>query len=167
MAFVHVQCPDGHRTDVGQYGQHAHGSQRSRGNHRDGPRTLCLLPSQDKGRLPAVQQPRVAMPLHGRGGREIVRVLRVRAAMGIDVRKQNAPVVTPVHARRLHTLEPEPVAIVLRQGEPAEREERGSCVGSQRPQRGWGPARDHDTGPRVASVLGTREEETCLPRQAW
>src|SRR6516164_8824228 len=52
MAFVHVQCPDGHRTDVGQYGQHAHGTQRSRGNHRDGPRTLCLLPYQDKGRLP-------------------------------------------------------------------------------------------------------------------
>ena len=61
MAFVQVQCPDCHRTDVVQYGKQANGTQRYRCNNRDGSRTIFLLQYQDKGRLPAVQQQMVDM----------------------------------------------------------------------------------------------------------
>ena len=57
MAFVQVQCPDCHSTDVVQYGKQANGTQRYRFNKRDCPRTIFLLQYQDKGRLPAVRQP--------------------------------------------------------------------------------------------------------------
>ena len=42
MAFVQVQCPDCHRTDVVQYGKQANGTQRYRCNNRDG----CLVNSR-------------------------------------------------------------------------------------------------------------------------
>src|SRR5207302_9399244 len=88
MAFVQVQCPDCHRTDVVQYGKQANGTQRYRCNNRDGSRTIFLLQYQDKGRLPAVQQQMVDMTLHGSGVRDIVRVLRGSSATVIDVRKK-------------------------------------------------------------------------------
>ena len=88
MAFVQVQCPDCHSTDVVQYGKQANGTQRYRCNHRDGPRTIFLLQYQDKGRLPAVRQPIVDMTLNGSGVRDIVRVLRVSSATVIDVLKK-------------------------------------------------------------------------------
>ncbi len=80
MAFVQVQCPDCHSTDVVQYGKQANGTQRYRCNNRDCPRTIFLLQYQDKGRLPAVRQQIVDMTLNGSGVRDIVRVLRVSSA---------------------------------------------------------------------------------------
>lgn len=56
MAFVPVQCPQCHRTEVGQYGKQAQGMQRYRGDNPDCPRTISLLQYHEKGRLPAVQQ---------------------------------------------------------------------------------------------------------------
>src|SRR2546427_6683831 len=70
MAFVQVQCPDCHSTDVVQYGKQANGTQRYRCNNRDGPRAIFLLQYQDKGRLPAVRQQIVDMTLNGSGVRE-------------------------------------------------------------------------------------------------
>ena len=90
MALVDGQCPACQSLDVGQYGQQAHGTQRYRCTHRDGPRTLFLLPSHDNGRLPAGQQPVVAMTRNGRGVRERVRVLQGSAATVIDVLKKSA-----------------------------------------------------------------------------
>jgi len=89
MAFVQVQCPDCHSTDVVQYGKQAHGTQRYRWNNRDGLRTIFLLQYQDQGRLPAVRQQIVDMTLNGSGVRDIVRVLRVSSATVIDVLKKN------------------------------------------------------------------------------
>jgi len=88
MALVHVPWPQCHSIDVVQYGQQANGTQRYRCNNLAGPRTIFLLQYQDQGRLPAVKQPIVDMTLHGRGGRDIVRVLRVRAATVINVLKK-------------------------------------------------------------------------------
>lgn len=166
MAFVQVQCPDCYSTDGGPYGKQANGTQRYRGKNGDGPRTIFLVQSHDTGRLPAVQQQRVAMTLHGRGVREIVRVLRVSAATVIDGRKKNVPAVKQVHARVLRTLAPPHVAVIMRQGDAAEMEERWSFGGSQSPQRWWWHARDHHPGHLCASVFGPREDATFLPRQA-
>src|SRR5215471_2642380 len=65
MAFVQVQCPDCHSTDVVQYGKQANGTQRYRCNNRDCPRTIFLLQYRDKGRLPAVKQQIIDMTLNG------------------------------------------------------------------------------------------------------
>ena len=135
MAFVQVQCPDCHSADVVQYGKQANGPQRYRCNNRDGSRTICLLQSRDKGRLPAVKQPIVDLTLNGRGVRDIVRVLRVSSATVIDVLKKKAPAVKQVNERLLHTLDPEQVDIVLRQVEQAEMDEMWSFVGSKSQQR--------------------------------
>ena len=78
--------------------------------------------------------------------RESVRGRGVRAATGSDGRKKQAPAVTPGHARRLPTREPLPVDVILRQGEPAAREERGSCGGSKSPPRWVWHAIAHHTG---------------------
>ncbi len=43
MAFVQVQCPDCHSTDVVQYGKQANGTQRYRCNNRDCSRIIFLL----------------------------------------------------------------------------------------------------------------------------
>src|SRR6185369_4967080 len=88
MAVVQVQCPDCYSTDVVQYGKQANGTQRYRCNNRDCPRTIFLLQSQDKGRLPAVRQPIVDMTLNGSGVRDIVRGVRVSSATVIDVLKK-------------------------------------------------------------------------------
>ena len=90
MALVHVQCPQCQHSDVVQYGQQAHETQRYRCHNRDGPRTIFLLQYQDKGRLPAVKQPSVDMTLNGSGMRDIVRVLRVSSATVINVLKKKS-----------------------------------------------------------------------------
>jgi len=89
MAFVQVQCPDCHSTDVVQYGKQANGTQRYRCDNADCPRTIFLLQYRDKGRLPAVKQQIVDMTLNGSGVRDIARVLRVSSATVIDVHKKN------------------------------------------------------------------------------
>src|SRR5437588_12208832 len=101
MAFVQVQCPDCHSTDVVQYGKQANGTQRYRCNNRDCSRTIFLLQYQDKGRLPAVKQQIVDMTLNGSGVRDIVRVLRVSSATVIDVLKKKEPAVKQVNERVL------------------------------------------------------------------
>jgi len=42
MAFVPVQCPQCHRTEVGQYGKQAQGMQRYRCDNPDCPRPIFL-----------------------------------------------------------------------------------------------------------------------------
>jgi transposase-like protein len=165
MALVYVQCPQCQSSDVVQFGKQANGTQRYRWNNRDCPRTIFLLQYQDKGRLPAVKQQIVDMTLHGRGVRDIVRVLRVSSATVIHVLKKKEPAVKQVHARLLRTLEPPPVNVILRQVEHAEMEERWSFVGSQSQQRWLWHAIAHHTGPILAYVFGTREDETFLPLQ--
>jgi insertion element IS1 protein InsB len=162
MAFVPVQWPDCHSTDVVPYGKQANGTQRYRCNNRDCPRTIFLLQYQDKGRLPAVKQQIVDMTLNGSGVRDIVRVLRVSAATVIDVLKKKEPGIQQVNERLLHTVEPEHVDLILRQGEQAEMDERGSFVGSKRQQRWLWHALEHYTGQIFAYVFGTREDETFL-----
>jgi transposase-like protein len=88
MAFGLVQCPQGHTTDVVQYGKQANGTQRYRCDNSDCPRTIFLLQYHDKGRLPAVKQQLVDMTLNGSGVRDIVRVLGVSSATVIDVLKK-------------------------------------------------------------------------------
>jgi transposase-like protein len=56
MAFVPVQCPQCHRTEVVQYGKQAQGMQRYRCDNPDCPRTIFLLQYHEKGWLLAVQQ---------------------------------------------------------------------------------------------------------------
>ncbi len=146
MAFVQVQCPDCHSTDVVQYGKQANGTQRYRCNNRDCPRTIFLLQYQDKGRLPAVKQQIVDMTLNGSGVRDIVRVLRVSSATVINVLKKKEPAVKQVHARLLHTLAPPPVNVILRQVEQAEMDEMWSFVGRKSQQRWLWHAIDHHTG---------------------
>jgi insertion element IS1 protein InsB len=162
MAFVQVRCPDCYSTDVVQYGKHANGTQRYRCNNRNCPRTIFLLQSQDKGRLPAVRQQIVDMTLNGSGVRDIVRVLRVSSATVIDVLKKKEPAVKQVNERWLHTLAPPQVDVILRQVDAAERDEMGSFVGSKSQQRWLWHAIDHHTGQMLAYVFGTREDETFL-----
>ena len=88
MAFVQVQCLECHSIDIVQYGNQATGTQRYRCNNLDCPRTIFLLHYHDKGRLPAVKQQIVDMPLNGSGVRDIVRVLGVSSATVIDVLKK-------------------------------------------------------------------------------
>ena len=128
MAFVQVQCPDCHSTDVVQYGKQANGTQRYRCNNRDCPRTIFLIQYQDKGRLPAVKQQIVDMTLNGSGVRDIVRVLGVSSATVIDVLKKKAPAVKQVNERLLPTLAPEQVDIILQKVEQAEMDEMWSFV---------------------------------------
>jgi transposase-like protein len=90
MAFVPVQCPECHSTDVVQYGKQANGIQRYRCGNRDCPRTIFLLQDHDKGRFPAVKQQSVAMTLNGSGGRDIVRVFGVSSAIVIEVLKKKS-----------------------------------------------------------------------------
>ena len=150
MAFVQVQCPDCHSTDVVQYGKQAHGTQRYRWNNRDGLRTIFLLQYQDQGRLPAVRQQIVDMTLNGSGVRDIVRVLRVSSATVIDVLKKKEPAIKQVNERLLHTLDPEHVDLILRPVEQAEMDEMWSFVGSKSQQRWLWHAIDHDTGQILA-----------------
>ena len=165
MAFVQVQCPDCHSTDVVQYGKQANGTQRYRCNNRGCPRTIFLLQYQDKGRLPAVKQQIVDMTLNGSGVRDIVRVLRVSSATVINVLKKKEPAIKQVNARLLHTLDPEHVDLILRQVEQAEMDEMWSFVGSKRQPRWLWHAIDHYTGQILAYVFGTREDETFLQLQ--
>src|SRR2546425_12558016 len=162
MAFVQVQCPDCHSTDVVQYGKQANGTQRYRCNNRDGPRTIFLLQYQDKGRLPAVKQQIVDMTLNGSGVRDIVRVLRVSSATVIDVLKKKEPAVKQVNERLLDTLDLPHVDVILRQAEKAEIDEMWSFVGSKSQQRWLWHAIDHHTGQILAYVFGTRRDETFL-----
>jgi len=165
MAFVQVQCPDCHSTDVVQYGKQANGTQRYRCNHRDGPRTIFLLQYQDKGRLPAVRQPIVDMTLNGSGVRDIVRVLRVSSATVIDVLKKKAPAIKQVNVRLLDTRDPRHVDVILRPAGQAELDEMWSFVGRKSQQRWLWHAIDHCTGQILAYVFGTREDETFLQLQ--
>jgi len=165
MAFVQVQCPDCHSTDVVQYGKQANGTQRYRCNHRDGPRTIFLLQYQDKGRLPAVRQQIVDMTLNGSGVRDIVRVLRVSSATVIDVLKKKAPAIKQVNVRLLDTRDPRHVDVILRPAGQAELDEMWSFVGRKSQQRWLWHAIDHCTGQIVAYVFGTREDETFLQLQ--
>ena len=91
MALVYVQCPQCQSIDVVQFGKQANGTQRYRWNNRDCPRTLCLLQSADKGRLPAVKQQIVDMTLNGRGVGDIVRVLGGSSATVSEVLKKKSP----------------------------------------------------------------------------
>jgi insertion element IS1 protein InsB len=165
MVFVQVQCPDCQSTEVVQYGKQANGTQRYRCDNSDCPRTIFLLQSRDKGRLPAVKQQIIAMTLNGSGVRDIVRVLRVSSATVIDVLKKKAPAVKQVNERLLHTLAPPHVDVILRQVDAAERDEMWSFVGSKSQQRWLWHAMDHHTGQSVAYVFGTREDETFLKLQ--
>jgi insertion element IS1 protein InsB len=165
MAFVQVQCPDCHSTDVVQYGKQANGTQRYRCNHRDCPRTIFLLQYQHKGRLPAVRQQIVDMTLNGSGVRDIVRVLRVSSATVIDVLKKKEPAIKQVNARLLDTRDPRYVDVILRPAGQAELDEMWSFVGSKRQQRWLWHAIDHCTGQILAYVFGTREDETFLQLQ--
>jgi transposase-like protein len=88
MAFVQVQCPDGHSTDVVEYGKQANGTPRYRYNNLDCSRTIFLIQYPDKGRLPAVNQQIVDMTLNGSGVRDIVRVLGVSSATVIAMLKK-------------------------------------------------------------------------------
>ena len=162
MAFVRVQCPDCHSTDVVQYGTQANGTQRYRCDNPDCPRVIFLLQYRDKGRLPAVKQQIIDMTLNGSGVRDIVRVLRVSSATVIDVLKQKAPAVTQVNARLLPTLDPPQVDVILRQVDAAEIDEMWSFVGSKSQQRWLWHAIDHYTGQILAYVFGPREDETFL-----
>jgi len=165
MAFVQVQCPDCHSTDVVQYGKQANGTQRYRCNHRDCPRTIFLLQYQDKGRLPAVRQQIVDMTLNGSGVRDIVRVLRVSSATVIDVLKKKAPAIKQVNVRLLDTRDPRHVDVILRPAGQAELDEMWSFVGRKSQQRWLWHAIDHCTGQILAYVFGTREDETFLQLQ--
>ena len=80
MAFVPVQCPQCHTTDVVQYGKQVNGTQRYRCDNSDCPRTIYLVQYHDEGWLPAVKQQTLDMTLNGSGVRDIVRVLDVSAA---------------------------------------------------------------------------------------
>src|SRR6266436_5777648 len=166
MAFVQVQCPDCHSTDVVQYGKQANGTQRYRCNNRDCPRTIFLIQYQDKGRLPAVKQQIVDMTLNGSGVRDIVRVLRLSSATVINVLKKKAPAAKQVNARLLRTLDPPQVNIILRQVEHAEMDEMWSFVGHKSQQRWLWHAIDHHTGQILAYVFGTREDHVFLELQA-
>src|SRR5439155_3405127 len=108
----------------------------------------------------------VDMTLNGKGVRDIVRVLSVSSATGINVLKKKEPAVKQVHARLLHTLDPPQVNVILRQVEHAEMDEMWSFVGRKSQQRWLWHAIDHHTGQILAYVFGTRGDETFLKLKA-
>jgi insertion element IS1 protein InsB len=162
MAFVQVQCPNCHSTDVVQYGKQANGTQRYRCNNPDCPRAIFLIQYHDQGRLAAVKQQIVDMTLNSSGVRDIVRVLRVSAATIIDVLKKKEPAIQQINNKALQTLDPPPVAVILHKVEAAEMDEMWSFVGRESQQRWLWHAIDHHTGQILAYLFGTREDDTFL-----
>ena len=157
MALVSVPGPACQRIAVVQEGTPAKGTQRSRCNHRDCPRTMCLLQYAANGRWPAVKQQSVAMTRNGRGVRDIGRVLRVRAATVLDVLKKKAPARNQGTARRRQCRAPPPLDVMSRQVEDAAVEERWRWGGRPSQQRWFWPAMAPQTGQVFAAVGGPRQ----------
>jgi insertion element IS1 protein InsB len=65
----------------------------------------------------------------------------------------------------LKSLDPAQRDVIIRQVKDAEGDERWSFVGSKSQQRWFWHAIDHQTGDVLASVCGTREDETFLKLQ--
>jgi hypothetical protein len=70
-----------------------------------------------------------------------------------------------VNAGLLQRLEAEQGQVIVHQVAAAEVDARWSFVGSKRQPRWWWHAIEHHTGQGLASVFGTREDETFLPLQ--
>ena len=87
MTCIAVRCPSCHSDQIVQRGTTRHGTQRYLCHKTAGPRQSFLLEYRDHGRLPAVQQPIIAMRLNASGMRDTARVLRIRTDPVLRVRR--------------------------------------------------------------------------------
>jgi len=167
MTYIAVRCPPCPREQLVQ-----------RGNTGCGPRWyLCQNPpcatggllrdSRYRGRLPAVQQQRIAMRLNASGVRDTARGLRSRPATGCRARRKTAAGLESVPPTCLRP-PPDDIAMAsARAGDAeAERDERGAFGGHPGNPRWLWHALEHPTGQGCADVLGRRTDAVLLRRQA-
>ena len=88
MAVVLVRCPHCHTTDVIKHGVTDQGKQRYRCQNANGPSHTFLIDYSYTGRLPAIKQQIIAMALHGRGIRDIARVLKMSQTTVMETLKK-------------------------------------------------------------------------------
>jgi transposase-like protein len=84
MAFRQMHCPCCQNLDVMKQGMTAQGKQRYRGKHRRCTGPTFLVEDSHHGRRPEVKQHMLEMTMHGRGIRDMARVLPISPTTVID-----------------------------------------------------------------------------------
>ena len=77
MVLAPITCPTCHETDVVKHGQTSDGQQRFYGQNALWTRQTLLREYGYPGKLPDITQQMVDMTMHGRGMRDLARVLHV------------------------------------------------------------------------------------------
>jgi transposase-like protein len=90
VAFLQIRCPACQNTDVIKHGSTAQGKQRYRCKHPSCPDQTFLVEYSHHGRVPEVKQHILEMTLHGRGIRDIARVLHSSPTPVIEAFKKRA-----------------------------------------------------------------------------
>jgi transposase-like protein len=88
MAFRQLHCPCCQNLDVIKQGMTAQGKQRYRGKHRRCTGQTFLVEYSHHGRRPEVKQHMLEMTMHGRGIRDMARVLPLSSTSVIDTLNQ-------------------------------------------------------------------------------
>ena len=99
MAEGAVQCPHCQSEAVVKYGKTSNGKERYRCQHRAECGRTFVRSYAYPGGLPTVKQPSVEMPLHGRGIRDITRVLHVGSNTVLRELKKSRRAVPGQHKR--------------------------------------------------------------------
>ena len=146
MTCIAVHCPHCHSEQIVKRGTTGCGTPRSLCQH-----TLCapgsvLLDERDRGRLPAVQPPSIALSLKASGVRETARVLRISPDTVLRARRRQAAQLALVHTALLRRVPPDAMLGASERAGEAEREAMGSFVGTQSPPRWWWHAMEQPTG---------------------
>jgi transposase-like protein len=89
MAYVVVQCPHCHSTEVIKAGKQTNGAQRYRCQNKQCTRRIFLLQYQDRGRAPEIRRQVLDMAINGSGIRDTARVLRISPTTVIATLKKN------------------------------------------------------------------------------
>ena len=146
MPFLSVRCPHCLSEQLVKRGKTPTGTQRYLCPNPACAKGSFLLDYPNRGGVPEVKQPRIALRLNARGIRDRARVLRSSPDTGLRERTQNDAALESVNTAVRRPLKPAEIALAIERTGEAEREERGRFVGKKGPHRWRWQALAHHTG---------------------
>jgi IS1 family transposase len=166
MTCSAVRCPHGDSAPIVTRGQTHRGTPRDLGQHPACARGRVLRDDRNRGCVPEVRPPLIAMRRKARGVHDPARVLHMSTATGLRELHKREAARAWVHPTRLRPITPEDMAVPLERAGDAEMDDMGRVVGQTQAQRGVWPAMAHRTAAVVASGVGRRPDAGCGRWQA-
>jgi insertion element IS1 protein InsB len=159
MTFMAVRCPHCDSKQIVKRGKTSRGTQRYLCQNTACARGSFLLDYCNRGCLPEVKPPIIALSLKASGVRDTARGLRIRTDTGLNELKKKEAVLKSVNTALLRTIHPDSIAVHIERAGEAAMDERGSFVGKKKAPRWLWHAIDHGTGAVLAYVCGRRKAE--------